>query len=360
MSFSHAQITGGLFPHNLLAQVRTGDPQLPGVKPADYHLTGSERLGDAAARKWQRLRSVYRSFHEELKRLPSGDGTSLTRDRWLQPLFTELEFGRLTYQRGALDAGGRHYPVSHLWQHVPIHLTGWHVDLDRRVTRGTRAPQSMLQEFLNVSPDHLWGVLSNGRLLRIMRDSTSLVGSAYVEFDLEAIFEGDVYNEFFLLYAFLHQSRFEPLPREDGAEPTPADCRLEQWRQHAVDSGVRFHRKLSAGVKAAMERLGTGFRLANSAVDRALSDGDLTLDDYRHELLRLAYQLIFVFVAEDRDILLLPPDPDFARARERYDDYFSTRRLRRLARIRPGDRHGDLWRSTVTVLNALGADDGDR
>ncbi|RSM93737.1 restriction endonuclease [Nonomuraea sp. WAC 01424] len=365
MIFSHAQIVGGLFPGGLLVKVRSGDPDLPAARPADYHLTGTDRLGDAAARKWQHLRSVYASYRTELDRLPSSsDATSLTRERWLQPLFTELDFGRLPYQRGGLTVDGRTYPVSHLWQDVPVHLTGWHVSLDRKATKATRAPQSMLQEFLNVSPNHLWGVLSNGRQLRIMRDSASLSGSSYVEFDLEAIFDGDVYNEFFLLYAFLHQSRFEPLPREDGAEPTPADCRLEQWRQYAIDTGVPFRRRLAAGAKAAIERLGTSFRLFNPRVDRALTDGTLTPDDYRHELLRLVYQLIFVFVAEDRGTLLLPagqsiPGLDIAEARDRYDTYFSTRRLRRLARIRPGDRHTDLWRTTVMVLDALGADGGN-
>ena len=132
-------------------------------------------------------------------------------------LLSELGFGRVPYARGGLTAGDRSYPVSHLWETVPIHLLGWHTDLDRRTGSGEtgRAPQSMLQEFLNVSDAHLWGLLSNGRLLRILRDSAALVGSAYVEFDLEAIFDGELYSDFTLLFALVHSSRFEPLARED-------------------------------------------------------------------------------------------------------------------------------------------------
>ena len=51
----------------------------------------------------------------------------------------------------------------------------------------------MVQELLNRSEAHLWAVLSNGLTLRLLRDSTSLVGSAYIEFDLEAIFDADLF-----------------------------------------------------------------------------------------------------------------------------------------------------------------------
>ncbi|GII79227.1 hypothetical protein Sru01_42090 [Sphaerisporangium rufum] len=365
-SFSGVQIVGGLFPNDLLNRVRAGDPELPGIKPAAYHLTGGERLGDAAARKWQHLRGVYESFRAELAELPaSNPGTRHTRQRWVLALLDEFGFGRLSYRSDGLTADGRGYPIGFLWEHVPVHIVGWHVDLDRRHNK-QRAPQSLFQEFLNTAPSHLWGILSNGRRLRIMRDSTSLVGSSYIEFDLEAIFEGNAYSEFFLLYAFLHQSRFEALPRDDGAPSTPADCRLEQWRQYAIDAGVRFNKRLRGGVARAIELLGSGFRQANPAVDKALSDGTLTPEDYRHDLLRLVYQLLFVFVAEERGVLLLQHDEamteaertDLTRARARYHEYFSSRRLRRLARIRQGDRHSDLWRSAALVLDALGADRG--
>lgn len=45
--------------------------------------------------------------------------------------------------------------------------------------------------------------------LRLLRDSTSLVGSAYIEFDLEAIFDGDLFADFLLLFSVCHQSRLE-------------------------------------------------------------------------------------------------------------------------------------------------------
>jgi len=53
--------------------------------------------------------------------------------------------------------------------------------------------------------------------------------------------------------------------------------------------------------------------------------------------------MLFLFVTEDRGFLL-DPGADITAA-QRYRDYFSTQRLRALARKRRGGRHGDLWQA---------------
>ena len=350
-------VHGGLLSHDVLSRIATADRELPGMRPEDYHLAASERLGDAASRRWDYLLGAYRAFRERLAKLPEGDAaTTLTRERWLLVLLSELGFGRVPYNRGSLHAGGKDFPISHLWHNVPMHLLGWHTPLDKSVPGvSKRAPQAMLQEFLNLSDDHLWGVLSNGRRLRILRDSTSLVGSAYIEFDLEAIFDGELYSEFVLLYTLLHASRFELIAGDDSA-PTCADCWLEKWRAYAQETGVRARDQLRNGVKEAMEELGSGFLRANPELRAQLASGRLSRKDFHHELLRLVYQLIFIFVAEDRGALLDPAAPQ--EAKDRYTAYFSSRRLRRLAVRRAGDWHSDLWRSTAMVIAALGSDNG--
>src|SRR5690606_31131443 len=350
-------VHGGLLSHDVLSRIATADRELPGMRPEDYHLAASERLGDAASRRWDYLLGAYRAFRERLAKLPEGDAaTTLTRERWLLVLLSELGFGRVPYNRGSLHAGGKDFPISHLWHNVPMHLLGWHTPLDKSVPGvSKRAPQAMLQEFLNLSDDHLWGVLSNGRRLRILRDSTSLVGSAYIEFDLEAIFDGELYSEFVLLYTLLHASRFELIAGDDSA-PTCADCWLEEWRAYAQETGVRARDQLRNGVKEAMEELGSGFLRANPELRAQLASGRLSRKDFHHELLRLVYQLIFIFVAEDRGALLDPAAPQ--EAKDRYTAYFSSRRLRRLAVRRAGDWHSDLWRSTAMVIAALGSDNG--
>jgi hypothetical protein len=347
---------------DLLQRIGSADRELVGNRPEDYHLAAGERLGQAASRRWEYLLGAYRAFRDRLERLSETDpATTETRERWLLVLLSELGFGRVPYVRGGLAAGGKSYPVSHLWEQVPVHLVGWHTDLDRRTGGGEmgRAAQSMLQEFLNVSEAHLWGILSNGRLLRILRDSAALVGSAYVEFDLEAIFDGELYSEFTLLFALLHSSRFEPISREDGGTPIPADCWLERWREQGIKDGSRARDRLRDGVEEALNVLGTGFLEANPSLREALEAGahrGISIDDLHHELLRLAYQIIFLFVAEDRGALLDPSTSE--ETSRRYDLYFSTRRLRQIAARRAGDRHADLWQTFVVVLDALGSDGG--
>ncbi len=292
-----------------------------------------------------------------MDKLPESDpATSITRDRWLLILLNEFGFGRVPFNRGSISAGEKEFPISHLWHSVPMHLLGWNTLLDKGSAGVTkRAPQSMLQEFLNLSDDHLWGVLSNGRQLRMLRDSTALVGSAYVEFDLEAIFDGELYSDFVLLYTLLHASRFELIADGDST-PTCADCWLEKWRAFAAETGIKARDQMRDGVKDALEALGTGFLLVNPKLRDQLESGKLRREDFHHELLRLVYQLIFIFVAEDRGALLDPKAPQAAK--DRYADYFSSRRLRRLALWRSGDRHTDLWKTTAKVIAALGGDNG--
>jgi N-6 DNA Methylase len=352
---------GALLPADLLARVVAGT-DLPGLSPDNYHLAG-EPVRQAASRAFEYSRGVYARFRDELARRPGGDaGTGLTRERWLQPLLGALYYGRVPATPGGhLNVDGRDYPISHLWADVPVHLLGWGVDLDARTGRvagAARAPQSMVQELLNRSPDHLWAVLSNGRTLRLLRDSSALVGQSYVEFDLETIFDGDLFSDFVLLFLLCHQSRLERLPGSDGQPGGVADRWLERWRTNAIDTGTRALTALRGQVTAALEVLGTGFLAhpANAELRDRLAADELRLADYNRALLRVVYRLLFWFVAEDRGALLDPAaDPV---AVDRYRRYFSADRLRRTARRRLGTRHVDGWARVRLVLDGLGREGG--
>jgi hypothetical protein len=265
---------------------------------------------------------------------------------------------------GSFEIGGKTFPVSSRSGHVPIHLLGWDTDLDRKTAHVTaRAPQSMLQELLNRDDRYLWAILSNGTTLRLLRDSASLTGSAYLEFDLAAIFDGELFPDFVLLYLTCHESRFTA--QADGA---PETCYLEQWRGFAAEQGERALNQLRSGVQQAIAILGTGFlsHPANPQLRTRLASTELTLDDLNRALLRLVYRLLFWFVTEDRG-LLLQPDPAGAddsvkarlrEARDRYATYFSSARLRRMARRHRGGRHSDLFDAAELVFDALGAEGG--
>ena len=357
-SLTSVRVAGALLPSDVVAGVVAGT--VDGLASGDYHL-GGETPREAAARVWLHLLGAYRRFREDLARLPAGDpAVGVTRERWLSLLLSDLGYGRVpTTPAGGLIVGDRQYPVSHLWGATPMHLLGWGVPLDKRTPgvpgAAQRAPHAMVQELLNRADAYLWAVVSNGRVLRLLRDSTTLTGQAFIEFDLEAMFDGELFAEFVLLYLLGHESRVE-VP--DSGSPT--GCWLERWRTTAVSQGVRALALLRDGVQTALETLGTGFlqHPANQRLrNRLASGGDLRVAEVHAALLRLAYRLLFWMVAEDRSALLAPNASETARAR--YAAHFSSDRLRRLALRRHGTHHDDLWQAVTFVLDALGHPDGE-
>ena len=351
---------GGLLPADLIGRVVAGDRDLAGLSATDFHLVGAETPREAANRAWAYLSGAWVAYRSALEKLPEGDhAVGLTREKWLQPLLGQLSYGRVpNTAAGGIQVDDRSFAVSHLWEQVPMHLLGWGVELDKR-TKGVpgaaeRAPHAMVQELLNRTDDYLFGVVSNGRVLRLLRDSTSLSGQSFVEFDLEAMFDGEVFSDFAVLFLLLHQSRVEILT----ADAPASDCWLEKWRTTAVESGTRALGLLRDGVQQAISALGTGLvaHPSNGEFNRKLAEGEVSLDDFHRGLLRLVYRLLFLFVAEDRGVLLDPAAT--TQAATRYHDYFSTARLRRLALTRRGTRHGDLWQTLSLVIDALGRERG--
>jgi hypothetical protein len=355
--FSAVHTVGALLPADMLVRISEGK-DVPGSKPADYGLPSSRSVRDEAERSWEYLKPLWRELRSRLPEdpetgVPAHDPTGVAGSDWLAPLWRELGFGPLTSVGPAgVTADSdveKKFPVSHRWQHALIHQAAWNADLDKRPGGGgTVPPQSMLQECLNRTEAHLWGVLTNGRQVRLLRDSSALATASYVEFDLEAIFDGELFSEFVLLYRVLHVSRFAV------AEGVAASgCWLEKWRTEAIASGTRALDHHRDGVQAALTALGTGFL---KHPDNAALRADLDVHAYHAALLRLVYRLIFLFVAEDRDALH-SPDAD-EQARDRYAKYFSSDRLRRHAARRRGTAHADLYRALRIVLDALGHEDG--
>jgi hypothetical protein len=351
--FTTVRSEGSILPMDLLSRIASGEPNLDGLTPDAYHLSG-EKLNEAINRSWNRLLSAWTAFKAAKDKLPEKDlGTTLTRERWLLPLFSELSYGRLLTAK-PIEVDDKSYPISHGWQHTPIHLVSFKVDLDhvtKSVAGASRSsPHSLVQELLNRSEHHMWGIVSNGLRLRILRDNVSLTRQAYVEFDLEALMNGEVYADFVLLWLLCHQSRVE-------AE-RPEECWLEKWSRTAHEQGTRALEQLRNGVEKAITSLGGGFLAhpANAALREKLRSGQLSAQDYYRQVLRLVYRLLVLFVAEDRDILF-HPDADPA-ARDRYTQYYSTARLRRLAEQRVGTRHADLFHGLRLVMEKLGQDNG--
>ena len=218
---------------------------------------------------------------------------------------------------------------------------GWGLsDASRSATR-------FAQEFLNERDDFLWAIVTNGRELRLVRDNPSLTRPSFLSFDLTAILSGPGdFPAFAFLWRMLHASRAEGLSAENSV--------WEKLHTRSAETGVRALDGLRPGVAAAIEILGTGFIRQNPAVREALQNGSLTVAGYEQELLRLAYRFLFLFVAEERD-LLHTPDTSPA-VRKVYRQGYSMFRLKRLAaRYAAGssDRHHDLYIGLQYVFKAL-------
>ncbi len=388
--FTTVTTAGLLLPVDLLSRIVEGDPDLPGFTPKDYHLRSGERLNEAASRAWNECLAAWNSFRKRFAALPASDtGTTLTRDEWLLPLFQELGYGRLQPKK-AIEIEDKEYPISHGWEnHVPIHLLSARYPLDRRTPgvsgAATRAPYSLMQEMLNRSARHRWGLVSNGLKLFLLRDNAALARAANVEFDLEVLMEGEHYSDFMLLYLLCHQSRVEIQVSasggrgsgrmgtgtgeddqeadsdDEGRAGKPEDCWLENWANLADSHGTRAREKLRNGVEAAIKSLGSGFLTtkskANNVPREKLSTGELSTQDYYRQLLRLVYRVLMLLVAEKKksetgENLLHPPGTP-QEVRERYTRFYSVGRIRMLAYERRGTAHSDLYESLKVLFLKL-------
>lgn len=363
-TFQSIRSEGGLLPSDILRRILDPQEQIPGTLPADYGLPKGERLNEVITQSWNRLRRHWSEFQDAAGNLASSDaGTGLTNEKWSLPLLRELGFGVLPATAGP-EINGRTYAINRFAGSVPVHLVGCNVSLDRRAAgvRGAAAanPHGLVQEFLNRRQESLWGIVSNGLQLRLLRDNLALSRQSFLEFDLQMMFAGELYSDFVLLWLVVHATRF--MPKEEGK---PETCILEEWTKIAEEQGTRALGELRIGVEKALQILGEGFTShpKNTDLRDALRTGKLSPAGLHSQLLRVVYRLIFLFVAEDRRLdnlpLLHPHDDsdDALIARERYAAHYSTSRLRELAGRIKGSRHGDLWRQFQIIVNALSGDE---
>ena len=224
------------------------------------------------------------------------------------------------------------------------------------LSEASRSATRFAQEFLNERDDFLWAIVTNGRELRLVRDNPSLTRPSFLSFDLTAILSGPGdFPAFAFLWRMLHSSRIEAGGSQSSATALSAENSVwEKLHTRSAETGVRALDGLRPGVAAAIEILGTGFIRQNPSIREALQNGSLTVAGYEQELLRLAYRLLFLFVAEERD-LLHTPDTSPA-VRKVYRQGYSMFRLKRLAaRYAAGssDRHHDLYIGLRYVFKAL-------
>ncbi|MGB4727837.1 MAG: hypothetical protein WBH86_10555, partial [Thermogutta sp.] len=218
MTISSIRIEGGLLGPDILEQLLTGE--LPGQKPGDFGLPGKRNLTDEIAAVFADARALWGVFQNRLQRLSETDmATSVTRDAWVIPFLGLLGY-ELRFNQKAYEVDGLTFAISHRAYYPassgkgardertppspsgrgaggegegddnapPVHIVGARQELGRLPPSGRPrlAPHSLVQEYLNRT-EHLWGIVTNGLVLRLLRDSTYVRRQAYIEFDLRQI-----------------------------------------------------------------------------------------------------------------------------------------------------------------------------
>lgn len=212
--------------------------------------------------------------------------------------------------------------------------------------RARRAPIVLLQDWLNHADHALWGLVFAGDRVRLMRDNASLTRGAWIEADLGAMFRDEMFADFTAWWLLTHASRF-------GAAGTlPSAAPLEQAREAGLKQGTAARDRLGRNVEDALRELGAGLIEANPQLrDQIATDPAATMRLFE-ELLRTVYRLIFLAVAEERD--LLHPRTTGRDARTLYADSYSFAFWRaRSARRAAYDSHHDAWEGMKVTLAAL-------
>lgn len=247
-------------------------------------------------------------------------------------------------------------------------------DLDARESRA-RSAHEELQGYLNAATAR-WGLLTNGRVLRLLRDYHHTRTRGYVEFDLAAMFEAGSYSDFLALWRLCHASRFLPqtIPysgpsdteSEDGNEGDDADdgddsaasdtaggpdsTLLERLHTKALTAGVAAGKRLQPQVRQAISLLANGLLEGTPGLrDRMTSNPDMGRDLYR-ELLTVLYRVLFLLFAEQRGML--------NGANPLYDETYSVTRLRSTSTTGHAEpRRMDLWEGLKTTFGAFSDED---
>jgi hypothetical protein len=365
LPFDTLRLEGSLFVPELLERAARGGAMAQ--KETDYDIPKGLKLHDEYGRAFRIAGALWQDFAAQRPRADL-NATTFTRRFVIDLLRQTLDYDDLSALSEPVVIGDRGFPVTAqaLGGRLPVIIAPHHLGLDDPdpafAIHGSGAKKKsthqLAQEYLNATPSALWAIVSNGRSLRLLRDAETLTRPNFLEFDLETILgEGeDRYADYSALWRILHASR------AGEADSTPAECVWEQWKGEGHAQGLRVREGLRVGVTQALLVLGSGFvaHPDNKVFRDRLGDGTLTTDAFFQQLLRLVYRWLFLFCAEERELLHapLPDDPqesESARtAREAYARGYGLRRLRsRSLRRLAHDPHGDLWISLRIAFRSL-------
>lgn len=355
--FETMRLEGALFVPELLERMAAGEASTQ--TEADYEIPKGLKLHEEYGRSFRIATALGKDFAQQALRADI-DAAGATRTFVLAFIRECLGYKDAEILDAPIELGGRQFPVTAMAcaRRVPLIIAPHRLGLDDPDTEfaimgsGARrkSAHQLAQEFLNASSDCLWAVVTNGRSIRLLRDAETLTRPSFLEFDIETILAeaSDRYADFAALWRILHSSR--------ASTATSAGGVWEKWKADGHAQGIRVRDGLRDGVTQALLILGSGFlsHPENKELRQRLQDGSLRRNVYFQQLLRLIYRWLFVFCAEERNLLHSLDASESVRAA--YADGYSMKRLRRRSlRLSARDSHGDLWVSVRILFKSLGA-----
>lgn len=370
MDYTSIHIYGHILSDDILRSVER-DTTLSGNRESDFGIDIS--VAHSIDYVWSSVRNDWNYFKER-SNLNDPYGTRKSRD-FMEHLLTDLGY-RTTRQTSFVPVNGNSYDITYLCPEIndfPIIVVGDKTgdalsdtldknSLDYRAKgdRRRKSPHATMLEYLN-NTESVYGIVANGRTIRLIRNSGQLVKLTYIEFDLQRMLEEDKYSEFCLLYRLLHASRFTVSGEEQ--------CVMERYFNMSIESGNRIRAGLSDAVKKTMEVIGNavvrGDGEGSEIIRKAIDDGSIDASVLNKELIHFIYRLLFLFIIEERNLVYqIPSDdkhPDYQRLcryQEIYKKFYSASRLRYLSEQNylKNRHYCDIWQGLLETFRLFESD----
>ena len=376
MDYTSIHIYGHLLSDDILHNIER-DNTYEGNREQDFAMDIS--VSAAIDYVWSSLRNDWNFYKERAgnERLINKDpyGTRRARDL-MERLLQNLGY-TLDRQATNIEVAGTGYDITYTCQQLgkmPFIVIGENISadgsidtldkcsLDYRAKGGMRkkSAHATILEYLNAT-ENIYGIISNGQILRLIRNSGQLVKLTYIEFDLRRMLEEDKYTEFCLMFRLLHASRFHI----NGDEP----CVMERWFNMSIESGNRIRNGLSLAVQKTMETIGnavlTSEGKGNEDLRKAFTEGTMDATKLNKELIHFIYRLLFLFIIEERGLVYQIPDspdtPDYKQLcawQDIYKKLYAASRLRHLSELAylKQRQYFDLWQGLMDTFHLFEPD----
>lgn len=354
MKTTSIHIEGQIISPEIFDRLETND--ITGQLPQDFGLPKGTRIKEEIAVAWADAKDQWNIFKRRIEKVKDTEsGTTETRKFWIVPLLEFLGYNSALAK--AEEVNGNSFAISHRVANLdgfPVHIVGCNDSLDRRRdSSGPRlSPHALVQEYLNIT-EHLYGIVTNGYQLRLLRDSGKLIRLTYLEFDLFQMLEDDLFAEFSIMYRILHSSR---MPQKFGEGDSSI---IEQYHQLSLEAGARIREKLSTAVEKSIVTIANGFlkNNYNTELQNKIRRHEVTPQTFYQNLLRFIYRVLFLMVLEERDLI-------FPRVKNQKNDYFrdvyynyySITRIRKLSEniFFFDDKLDDLWVALRNTFKIFG------